>query len=103
MPRKYADNYDYGHAKNRDPYTFKPADDFFKDLDNPGRPTGVEFHEEDQQLPDGSKNPVSKEFGRIFRFNDGKFLLVQFMRPRVWRIRFSHHFEEPCCYSDFNT
>ncbi|KAH9904314.1 glycosyl hydrolases family 31-domain-containing protein [Xylariomycetidae sp. FL2044] len=103
MGRRDADGLDVSHPKIRDPYTVY---DFFNDLGNPAfntrQPSSINFHDEDQKLVDGSVNPCSKEFGRIFRFDDGKFLLVQFMRPRVWRIRFNPGFAAHD-YSDYNT
>ncbi|KAI0485577.1 glycosyl hydrolases family 31-domain-containing protein [Xylaria cf. heliscus] len=104
MPRRYADNYDYSHPKNLDPYQFKPADDFFKDLGDPQfntrQPTSIDYDDKDQEV-NGIANPACN-FGKIFRFDDGKFLMIQFMRPRIWRLRFNPRFGA-ADYSDFNT
>ena len=40
--------------------------------------------------------------GRIFRFNDNTLLLIQFMLPKVWRIRFSPWNRQGSDYSDYN-
>jgi hypothetical protein len=93
-------------AKFRDPYIFKKAEDFFHDIDQSGsglrQPSRVSFKEEDQLLPGGMSNP-STSHGRIFRFNDGSLILIQFMRPRVWRIRFNPKAKSGDQYSDFNS
>lgn len=106
MGRQDADGFESWHAKNRDPYMFRPADDFYGDLYKPEsqtkQPESIEYHAEDQTDGKGGINPACAKYGKIFRFNDGTFLLVQFMRPRVWRLRFSPHFTAQQ-YSDFNT
>ncbi|WQF89176.1 Putative glycoside hydrolase family 31, galactose mutarotase-like domain superfamily [Colletotrichum destructivum] len=94
-------------TKLRDHFIFKKADDFFQDeVDGQGtgisQPSRVSFSEADQNLPDGQRNPACN-YGRIFRFNDGSLLLVQFLRPRVWRIRFDPHNKEPSHFTDYNT
>jgi hypothetical protein len=106
MGRQDASGFEYWHAKNRDPFVFKPADDFFGDLQKPEsqtrQPTTISYIEEDQLRLDGTVNPACAKYGKMFRFDDGKFLLVQFMRPRVWRLRFHPRFAAQD-YSDFNT
>lgn len=93
-------------AKFRDPYIFKKAEDFFTDIDNPGsglrQPGKLSYKEDDQLLPDKKTNPATSH-GRIFRFNDGSLILIQFMRPRVWRIRFDPKAKSGDQYSDFNS
>ncbi|KAM5354780.1 hypothetical protein ACJ41O_001426 [Fusarium nematophilum] len=77
--------------KERDPYIFVKADDFFQGIDahrgDVKQPTSVSFSEEDQKLDDGKTNPACSH-GRVFRFNDDSLLLIQFLRPKVWRVRF---------------
>ena len=93
-------------AKLRDPYIFKKAEDFFHDIDSPGsglkQPTKLSYKEDDQLLSDKKRNPATSH-GRIFRFNDGSLILIQFMRPRVWRIRFDQRAKSGDDYSDFNS
>ncbi|KAK1727512.1 alpha-1,4-glucan lyase [Colletotrichum acutatum] len=98
---------DVSATKLRDHFIFKKADDFFQDeIDGQGsgikQPKSVSYSDADQKLPDGKLNPACSH-GRIFRFNDGSLLLVQFLRPRVWRIRFDPHNTEPSHFSDYNT
>lgn len=96
----------YVGVKSRDPYTFKKSEDFFRDLDNDKdntkRPQTISYRESDQQLEDKSENPVSSH-GRIFRLNDGCLLLIQFMRPKVWRIRFDATNKTGDDFTDYNT
>ncbi|KAH8676424.1 glycosyl hydrolases family 31-domain-containing protein [Tricladium varicosporioides] len=93
-------------TKLRDPYIFTKADDFFKDIDGPSsgvsQPATISYQESDQLLSDGKNNPACSH-GRIFRFNDGSLLLIQFMRPRVWRIRFSPWNKNGFDFTDYNT
>ncbi|KAK7966875.1 glycoside hydrolase family 31 protein [Apiospora aurea] len=106
MPRNDDPSYPQ-HPKSRDPYTFQPADDFFPGVvggqSQTHQPNSVEFHAEDQKGKDGKTNPVCEKYGRIFRFDDGKHMVVQFIRPRIWRIRFNPRFQEASDYSDYNT
>lgn len=106
MPRQDTPGYAVD-SKSRDPFTFQPADDFFADLDAGAvpthRPASVSYHATDQTPKPGSTNPVSQKYGRIFRFDDGKYLVIQFLRPRVWRIRFNPRWSEASDYTDFNT
>lgn len=92
-------------VKKRDPYLFIKADDFFSQVDGPNsgvkRPESVSFKAEDQLLDNGQPNPATSR-GRIFRFNDGTFLLVQFMRPKVWRLRFLPTSRKASDFSDYN-
>lgn len=90
--------------KTQDPYIFKPAEWFFKEIASgkTKRPHSISCEEVDQQV-NGTPLPVSSH-GRIFRFNDQLgFLLIQFMRPQVWRIRFHSTNTTPSDFSDYNT
>lgn len=96
----------FAEVKGRDPYSFKKAEDFFHGLDNDEantkQPQTVFYRESDQQLKNGEPNPVSSH-GRVFRFDDDGLLLVQFMRPRVWRIRFDANNKVGADFTDYNT
>ncbi|RYP05667.1 hypothetical protein DL765_009769 [Monosporascus sp. GIB2] len=97
---------DFEATKARDPFIFQKADDFFRDID--GLTTGVKqpdtlsYLESDQLLEDGKDNPACSH-GAVFRFNDSSLLLIQFMRPRVWRIRFDPSNTKGSDFTDFNT
>jgi len=92
-------------VKARDPYLFIPADEFFQQVEQSigtRQPSSVKLLDEDQLLADGkTPNPVTYR-GRIFRFNDGTLLLVQFIRPQVWRIRFSVVNKTGDDFTDYN-
>ena len=89
--------------KNRDPYIFKPAEWFFKEIEyGTQQPQQVSLNQADQEIA-GEPNPVCSH-GRIFQFNDGLgYLLIQFMRPSVWRIRFHELNKKPTDFTDYNT
>lgn len=93
-------------VKSRDPYSFKKSEDFFLDFDNDKhgtrRPSSISYRESDQLLKDKTPNPVSSH-GRIFRLDDDSLLLVQFMRPKVWRIRFDPRNNAGSDFTDYNT
>jgi hypothetical protein len=93
-------------TKLRDPYNFVKSDDFFQGIDlgasKVNRPDTVTFTQDDQLLSDGKKNPACTH-GRIFRFNDDSLLLIQFMRPKVWQIRFDPNNQKGEDFTDFNT
>ena len=97
---------DFEATKLRDPYIFKKADDFFRDIDAPAsgvsQPSKIRYHAADQLLQNGTKNPACSH-GAIFRFNDQSLLLIQFMRPRVWRIRFDPSNRNGSDFTDYNT
>lgn len=97
---------DGDHPKHRDPYRFIPADDFFESLSNPAsgtkQPDSIAFDPEDQ-LDVNRKPNKACDHGRIFRLNTGGVLLIQFMRPLVWRIRFNPHYAAGHQFTDFNT
>lgn len=97
---------DFEATKLRDPYIFVKADDFFNGLDAPSsdvkQPATISYKEEDQLLENGKGNPACSH-GKIFRFNDGALLLIQFMRPRVWRIRFDPNNQKGSDFTDYNT
>lgn len=89
--------------KNKDWYLFRPADDFFDSLQGAVRPTSVTYEDDDQKKSDGQDNPACSH-GRVFRFNDNLgFVLIQFMRPHIWRIRFHHVNQSGAGFSDYNT
>lgn len=93
------------HAKTEDPYIFKPAEWFFKQVagEQPKTPTSVTCDDADQLDAGGKLLPVASH-GRIFRFNNPRgYFLIQFMRPKVWRIRFCHTNKEPSHFTDYNT
>jgi hypothetical protein len=90
--------------KIQDPYIFKPAEWFFKEIASgkPVTPHTILYEESDQQA-DGIPLPVTSH-GRIFRFNDQLgFLLIQFMRPQVWRITFHSANKSPEDFTDYNS
>lgn len=93
-------------VKIRDPYNFVKSDDFFQSIDNGStkinRPKSISFKESDQLMSDGTPNPACSH-GRVFRFNDNSLLLIQFVRPKVWQIRFDPHNEKGDDFTDFNT
>ncbi|KAI8650703.1 Gal-mutarotas-2 domain-containing protein [Fusarium keratoplasticum] len=93
-------------TKLRDPYIFVKADDFFQGLDSPSggvkQPATVSLQPSDQLLDDGKPNPAVSH-GAIFRFNDDSLLLVQFMRPQVWRIRFDPNNRKGSEFTDYNS
>jgi len=85
---------------NHDNYTFTPAEMFY-DVNTVkafNTPTSVTYKTEDND-----PNQASIKTGAIFRFNDDKLLLVQFVRPKVWKIRFSPNVETPAEYTDYNS
>jgi hypothetical protein len=97
---------DFNATKLRDPYIFQKADDFFKEVDSlssgVNQPATIAYNESDQLLQDGKQNPACSH-GAVFRFNDNSFLLIQFMRPRVWRIRFDPNNQNGSDFTDYNT
>lgn len=106
-------DFDAVAVKKQDHYLFKKADDFFADLDRDAKnseqtlhqPRTIAFDKDDQVvLSNGTQvpNPVCSH-GRIFRFDDGSLLLVQFLRARVWRLRFNPKNTDGADFTDFNT
>ncbi|OCK81473.1 glycoside hydrolase family 31 protein [Lepidopterella palustris CBS 459.81] len=98
---------DYFEAvKTRDPYTFIKAEDFFSRIITPAsgtkQPASITCLDDDQLLADRTPNPVCSH-GRIFRFNDQSLLLVQFIRPKVWRIRFHESNKKGSDFTNYNT
>ncbi|KAF6826526.1 alpha-1,4-glucan lyase [Colletotrichum musicola] len=100
-------------TKLRDPYIFKRAEDFFgQEVDGHGsgmvRPKVISYHDEDQGPSPGEKHPSCYR-GAVFRFNDGRdgqpgsCLMIQFLRPRVWRLRFNPENRTDAHFSDWNT
>ncbi|KAK0716079.1 alpha-1,4-glucan lyase [Lasiosphaeris hirsuta] len=88
-------------TKLRDPYIFIKAEDFFNNVEKFNRPSNISYQDGDQLL--GNKANPATSHGRIFRFNDKTLILIQFMRPRVWRIRFDPKARSGSQYSDFNS
>ena len=92
-----------GDAKYRDHYIFLEAGEFFNDFAKEAHvPESIAYYDTDQYDDEPSALKPSYKHGRIFRFDDGKLLHVQFIRPRVWRIRFGAHFTKND-YTDYNT
>lgn len=93
-------------TKLRDPYIFVKSDDFFQGIDSSGpnvkRPRTITFNQDDQLLSEGKPNPACSH-GRVFRFDDESLLLIQFMRPKVWQIRFDPNNRSGDDFTDFNT
>ncbi|KAH8895231.1 hypothetical protein GQ53DRAFT_855393 [Thozetella sp. PMI_491] len=96
--------------KLRDPFIFKRAEEFYSDIDTLDteviHPSVAYYDHSDQVLPSGEKNPTCGH-GAIFRLKqNGKadvFLLIQFMRPKVWRIRCDPSNTSPTDFTDYNT
>jgi hypothetical protein len=97
---------DFEAIKERDPFIFQKAEHFFRDVDGlttpVSQPASVSYLKADQLLEDGGDNPACSH-GAVFRFNDDSLLLIQFMRPRVWRIRFHPGNNKGSDFSDYNT
>lgn len=102
------DDHFYHNDPKHDPYTFIRAEDFFNDqLDNatlgkfntPVTVTVVESKPGDNLC----------DTGALFRFDAGrtntedKFVLIQFVRPQMWRIRFDGEAKNPQDYNNDNT
>jgi hypothetical protein len=83
-----------------DNYTFTPAEEFFEadSLRAFNTPTSITYNKEDND-----PQQASIKTGAIFRFNDDKLLLLQFIRPKVWKIRFSPNVATPADYNDYNS
>ncbi|KAL6832031.1 glycoside hydrolase family 31 protein [Trichoderma camerunense] len=104
----------FDQIKNRDPYTFIRADDFFDYFDTNlfdtgiKQPESVSHHDEDQPQKDG-KAIFGR--GKVFRLHealddqsdDQSFLLIEFIRPRVWRIRFDPIAKSQPTFKDENS
>ncbi|EKG21729.1 Glycoside hydrolase family 31 [Macrophomina phaseolina MS6] len=93
---------DETHPKHRDPFRFIPADDFYEFFSGKHRPTSVTCKPEDQAVEDKTRNAACHN-GRIFRFNDDTLMLIQFIRPLVWRIQFDPNRQKGSEYTDWNT
>ncbi|KAL1613812.1 hypothetical protein SLS54_010273 [Diplodia seriata] len=105
MPDGTIGTEDEHHPKHRDPYRFIPADEFFdRELSaNTLRPDSVTYNEKDQLDATGKEQNKACGHGRVFRLNTGAPMLIQFMRPLVWRIRFYPHYKEGHEFTDYNT
>jgi hypothetical protein len=90
----------------RDPFIFKPAENFFDEVDNVGsgtkQPSRVTYRDSDQLLANGQPNPACSH-GRVFRFDDDSLLLLQFLRPKVWRVRFDPANKSGADFTDYNS
>ena len=82
----------------KDPYTFIKAEEFFEDKTSFHRP----FKVTEYVRTDGTFDEVVTS-GAVFRFNDQTLLLVQFIRPKVWRFRFDANVRNPSEFKDFNS
>ncbi|TKX18260.1 glycosyl hydrolases family 31 protein [Elsinoe australis] len=96
----------WNNVRYRDPYTFQKAEDFFSDFDAPAQswvkqPTSISYTKQDNY--DKNKLLDVCYRGRIFRFDTGGLLLIQFLRPRVWRIRFNEKHIDSSFFTDYNT
>lgn len=108
---------DFDEIKDRDPYTFIPADEFFNHFDNDlfdsciRQPERASFDEADQ--PKIQSNGEARnvfQYGRIFRLHEPlegepdeeSLLLIEFIRPQVWRIRFNPATASKCSFKDEN-
>ncbi|KAL1636191.1 hypothetical protein SLS58_009885 [Diplodia intermedia] len=105
MPDDTIGTEDEHHPKHRDPYRFIPADEFFdRELSaNTLRPDSVTYNEKDQLDATGNAQNPACGHGRVFRLSTGALMLIQFMRPLVWRIRFYPHYKEGHEFTDYNT
>lgn len=93
---------DEAHPKHRDPYRFIPADDFFESFSGKHQPTSVTCKPEDQVTEDKTRNAACHN-GRIFRFNNDTLMLIQFIRPLVWRIQFHSKHRKGSEFIDWNS
>ncbi|EHK42301.1 glycoside hydrolase family 31 protein [Trichoderma atroviride IMI 206040] len=109
---------DFDEIKDRDPYTFIPADEFFNHFDNDlfdsciRQPERASFDEADQpkiQINGEARNVF--RYGKIFRLHEQlegepdeeSLLLIEFVRPQVWRIRFNPAAASKCSFKDENS
>ncbi|QRV90305.1 glycoside hydrolase family 31 protein [Ceratobasidium sp. AG-Ba] len=82
------------YDKQADPYSYVKAEDFFNNLDSQEggsrfrRVERVELHP-DQFGPEGEVTHPACHHGRAFHTNGNKILLIDFVRPTAFRIRFS--------------
>lgn len=74
--------------KQIDPYNFVKAEDYFEDLNRDRSGT-----EQANIIARYSFNEGAKLSERrlVLHFDNGRALLVRFVRPRVWQLRCSHH------------
>ncbi|KAG8720711.1 hypothetical protein FRC09_009097 [Ceratobasidium sp. 395] len=84
------------YSKDSDPYSYITAEEFFKRLD---ANAGNEFQRiESVQLHEDSETHAICHHGGAFRTNNDKILIIDFVRPTSFRLRFS---PDPR-YSDIN-
>lgn len=93
-------------VRYEDPYSFKKAEDFFADFDGKGaswvkHPESIEYRKTDNYV--NNKLLAHCYRGRVFRFDTGGLLLIQFLRPRVWRLRFDEKHTTSTEFSDYNS
>jgi len=92
--------------KSSDPFLFLKAEEFFHRFDSSGsktrQPSSISYFDEDQRSKNGLENPVCR-YGAIFRFDTGALLLIQFVRPKLWRLRFEQVNKEAADFKDYNT
>lgn len=93
----------------RDPYTFQKAEDFFADFDGVASPSKsrvkhperIGFSKQDNFVKGRLLDTCYR--GRIFRFDTNALLLIQFLRPQVWRICFDEKNASGTDFTDYNT
>lgn len=96
-------------VRNRDPYTFQNAEDFFADFNGVAspcksrvkHPESISFSEQDNFVKGRLLDTCYR--GRIFRFDTNALLLIQFLRPQVWRICFDEKNASGTDFTDYNT
>jgi hypothetical protein len=89
----------FDEVKLRDPFNFIRAEEYFSQMAKSEVPNSIKYLSSDNDL---KENPVCK-YGRVFRFKDNALLLIEFLRPKVWRIRFSGDNENPTDFTEYNT
>ena len=94
------------YNKQDDPYRYVKAEDFFGDLDagrlNCNRVENVQQHP-DQFDSEGNVTHEACGHGRAFVDDHGKIIIIQFVRPTVFRIRFRPEYESLGKWSDRNS
>ncbi|KAF8761301.1 glycosyl hydrolase 31 family [Rhizoctonia solani] len=96
------------YNKQSDPYRYIKAEDFFSDLDSKGgKPQWARV--ENVKLVTtsfDSKSAITNracDHGLAFRDDNNKILLVQFIRPTVFRVRFNPRYTSVEQYSTWNS
>jgi hypothetical protein len=101
-----SDSQDWDAVRFQDKYTFQKAEEFFEDFGDDAKPwvntpESISYNEADNYVDGKLREPCYR--GRIFRLDTGGLLLIQFLRPQVWRIRFNEKLLTPIEISDYNT